>query len=279
MTRFCKLLAITASLMALSSSRGAMASTPLELARAVRADGCKGHPGTSAPLRYIGGLNEASLALSHGLPLISAIARAGYREEESLSVHISGDSAALKDALTNQLCRTVIDPRFSDLGITRRGHDTWMIFAVPFDPPSPTKAGSVDAELLARINSARAQSRRCGSKFFPAAPALRPSEMLRIAAEEHARDMLLHNYFAHEDHSGSSPAQRVTAVGYRYRIVGENIAFGPENAAEAVAGWIASPEHCENLMDTRFTDSGVAYAASSSGPPRIYWVQDFGTPR
>jgi uncharacterized protein YkwD len=196
-----------------------------------------------------------------------------------MSVHVSGDSAALKDALTNQLCRTVIDPRFSDLGITQRGRDTWMIFAVPFDPPSPNKAGSVEAELLTRINAARAQSRRCGNKLSPPAPPLRPNEMLRVAAAEHARDMLVHNYFAHEGHDGSNPAQRVTAVGYRYRIVGENIAFGPENAAEAVAGWIASPEHCENLMDARFADSGVAYVASSSGPPRIYWVQDFGTAR
>jgi uncharacterized protein YkwD len=87
--------------------------------------------------------------------------------------------------------------------------------------------------------------------------------------------MLVHNYFAHDGQDGSSPAQRVAATGYRYRIVGENIASGPENAAEAVAGWIASPEHCENLMDARFLESGVAYAASSSGPPRIYWVQEF----
>lgn len=279
MARFCKRRAITASLIAVFISHGAMAGTALELARAVRADGCKGHPGTSAPLRYIGGLNEASLALSQGVPLKSAIARAGYREEQSMSVHVSGDSTALREALTNQLCRTVIDPKFRDFGMTQRGRDTWMIFAEPFDPPSPTKADSVDAELLARINSARARSRRCGNKLFPAAPPLRPNERLRVAAEQHARDMLVHNYFSHQGHDGSSPAQRVTAVGYHYRIVGENIAFGPEDAAEAVAGWIASPEHCENLMDARFADSGVAYLASSSGPPRIYWVQDFGSPR
>jgi uncharacterized protein YkwD len=267
------------SLLAVTTSFGAMGTTPLELTRAVRVQGCRGRPGTSAPLRYVGGLNEASLALSHGVPLKSAVAQAGYREQESTSVHVSGDSGALKDLLANQLCGIVVDPRFSDLGITQHGRDTWMIFAVPFRPPSTASSDSVGSELLARINSARAHSRRCGSKLFAAAPPLQANALLRTAAQEHAHDMLTHNYFAHEGHDGSNPAQRVAAAGYRYRIVGENIASGPENAADAVAGWIASPEHCENLMDVRFTDSGVAYAASSSGAPRIYWVQDFGRPR
>src|SRR5580658_8798480 len=143
-----KLLAITTSLSAILASYGATASTPLDLARAVRARGCKGHPGTSVALRYVGGLNEASLALSQGTALKSAIARSGYREEESTSVHVNGDSAALKGMLANQLCNVIVDPRFSDFGITQRGRDTWMIFAVPFDPPAAAKSASVEAELL-----------------------------------------------------------------------------------------------------------------------------------
>jgi uncharacterized protein YkwD len=91
--------------------------------------------------------------------------------------------------------------------------------------------------------------------------------------------MLSHNYFAHEGYDGSTPAQRVAATGYRYQLVGENLASGPESAAEAVAGWLASPGHCENIMDARFSESGVAYAANNSGTPRVYWVQEFATPR
>jgi uncharacterized protein YkwD len=255
---------------------GASGNTPLELTRAVRVQGCRGHAGTSAPLRYVGGLSEASLAVSHGVPLKSAMAQAGYREQESTSVHVSGDAGALKSTLANQLCEIIVDPRFSDFGIAQRGRDTWMIFAVPFNPPSAGSSDAVDNQLLALINSARAQSRRCGGRLFAAAPPLRPNALLRTAAQEHAHDMLVHNYFAHEGHDGSSPAQRIAAAGYSYRMIGENIASGPVNATEAVAGWIASPEHCENLMDARFTESGVAYAASTSGAPRIYWVQDFG---
>jgi uncharacterized protein YkwD len=91
--------------------------------------------------------------------------------------------------------------------------------------------------------------------------------------------MVSHNYFAHEGYDGSTPAQRVAATGYRYQLVGENLASGPESAAEAVAGWLASPGHCENIMDARFSESGVAYASNSSGAPRVYWVQEFAAPR
>jgi uncharacterized protein YkwD len=257
----------------------AAGTTPLELARSVRAQGCRNRAGTAAPLRFVGGLNEVALAVSQGVSVKTAIARAGYREQQSTSIHISGDPSALRQLLANQLCDTLLDPNFSDVGIAQRGHDIWMVFAVPFFAPSAANAGSIDTELLQRINLARAKSRRCGSKLFPAAPPLQPNTMLRTAAEIHARDMLDNNYFAHEGHDGSNPAQRVAAAGYAYRIVGENIASGPPTAAEAVDGWLQSPDHCENLMDTRFTDSGVAFAASHSGPPRIYWVQEFGTPR
>ena len=267
------------SMVATTAPLSAAGSTPLELVRNVRAQGCRSHPGTAAPLRYIGGLNEAALAVSQGMSLRTAVARAGYREEQSTSIHVSGDLSALQHVLANQLCDTVADPSFSDIGIAQRGRDIWMIFAVPFHPPSAANAGSVGTELLQRINVARAKPRRCGNRLFPAAQPLQPNTMLRAAAEAHARDMLDYNYFAHEGRDGSNPAQRVTAAGYAYRIVGENIASGPVTAAEAVEGWLQSPEHCENLMDTRFTDSGVAFAASGSGPPRIYWVQEFGTPR
>jgi uncharacterized protein YkwD len=261
------------------SSYGAAGSSPFDLARNVRMQGCRGHSGTRAPLRNVYALNDAALELSHGVSLKKAVATSGYREEQSASLHVSGDTPALRTALSNQLCETLLSADFSDLGIAQHGRDTWMIFAVPFSPPSAANAGSVAGELLQRINVARAQARRCGGKLFPAAPPLQPNAMLHAAAEAHAHDMLDHNYFAHEGHDGSNPAERVAATGYAYRVTGENIASGPETAAQAVEGWIASPDHCENLMDARFVDSGVAFAASTSGPPRIYWVQEFATPR
>jgi uncharacterized protein YkwD len=85
--------------------------------------------------------------------------------------------------------------------------------------------------------------------------------------------------FAHAGADGSTPGQRVERAGYRAARVGENIAAGPTSAAEVVEGWLASPGHCANLMDARFTEMGLAYAVDSRSAAGIYWTQVFATPR
>jgi uncharacterized protein YkwD len=266
-----------------TSSAGAAAAggvgTVLTAARTVRLQGCGGHPGIRVALRDNGALDSAALQWSRGADLKGAVGQSGYREEQSAALHISGDASLLQQALGSRLCAQLTDRNFTDLGSVQRGHDTWIVIAAPFAPLAAANADEIAADLLLRINRARAQPRRCGSKDFPAAPPLQPSALLRRAAEAHSQDMVSHNYFAHEDYDGSTPAQRVAATGYRYQLVGENLASGPESAAEAVAGWLASPGHCENIMDARFSESGVAYAANNSGTPRVYWVQEFATPR
>jgi uncharacterized protein YkwD len=258
---------------------GPAASTALAMARNLRIQGCVGHPGLRVVLRDNAALDSAALQWSRGANLKSAVGQSGYREEQSAALHVSGDAAVLQQALRTKLCAELTDRDFIDLGSVQRGHDTWIVVAAPFAPPAAANADEIAAELLQRINRARAQPRRCGNRSFPPAPPLQPSALLRRAAQAHAQDMLGHNYFAHEGYDGSTPAQRVAATGYRDQIIGENIASGPETAAEAVEGWLASPAHCENIMDPRFTESGIAYAASGSGTPRVYWVQDFAAPR
>src|SRR5580658_4713783 len=250
--------------------------TVLTAARTLRLQGCNGHPGIRVALRDSGALDWAALRWSRGADLKGAVGQSGYREEQSAALHISGDASLLQQALGSRLCAQLTDRNFTDLGSVQRGHDTWIVIAAP---PAAANADEIAADLLLRVNRARAQPRRCGSKDFPAAPPLQPSALLRRAAEAHTQDMVSHDYFAHEGYDGSTPAQRVAATGYHYRLVGENLASGPQSAAEAVAGWLTSPGHCENIMDARFSESGVAYAANNSGTPRVYWVQEFATPR
>ncbi|MFI4868236.1 MAG: CAP domain-containing protein [Steroidobacterales bacterium] len=256
-----------------------LASSAPSVARNLRSHGCGGHVGIATALRDNRSLNAAALQWSRGANLKAAVEQSGYREQQSAALHVSGDASAMQRALTGKLCAELSDPSFIDLGSFQRGHDTWIIIAAPFAPPARSDADAIARELLLRINLARAQPRRCGTRAFAAAPALQPSPLLRLAAAAHAQDMLSHDYFAHQGRDGSTPAQRVTTTGYRYQVVGENIASGPESAADAAAGWLASPAHCENIMDPRFRESGIAYAASGNGTPRIYWVQEFAAPR
>ena len=136
----------------------------------------------------------------------------------------------------------------------------------------------VRARVIALVNEARSHSRRCGAERFPAAAPLGESNLLNDAAAAHARDMARRKYFEHRGRDGSQPRDRVRRAGYESRLTGENIALGPESAEEVVDGWLASPGHCANIMDSRFREIGVGLALGKKRG-QIYWVQNFGAPR
>jgi uncharacterized protein YkwD len=139
-------------------------------------------------------------------------------------------------------------------------------------------SATIRARVLDLVNEARSNARRCGADRYPAAPPLIRARQLDEAATVHARAMARKNFFDHRGADGSEPKDRVLRAGYEPRLTGENIALGPESAEEVVAGWLASPGHCANIMDSRFQEIGVAIA-TGRGRGKIYWVQTFGAPR
>ncbi len=148
-------------------------------------------------------------------------------------------------------------------------------------PPPATHdcMSDIDREMLDQINQARSASRQCGTQQFPAAPALRWSCTLAEVALDHSRDMGDHNFFSHTGSDGLSPSQRVTNGGYLWRATGENIAAGPDTVSEVMAGWLSSPGHCANIMSDNYTEVGAARYRNDGSDYRIYWTQEFATPR
>jgi uncharacterized protein YkwD len=135
------------------------------------------------------------------------------------------------------------------------------------------------SRALQLINEIRARGARCGDRSFGPAPPVKLSGTLAGVAFGHANDMAMHNYFEHEDRTGRSPADRVRAVGYQEKLVGENIAYGPKSADEVVQGWLDSPGHCENIMDPRFAEMGIAYAPGQASRRGLFWVQLLVAPK
>ncbi len=91
--------------------------------------------------------------------------------------------------------------------------------------------------------------------------------------------MARHSVLAHEGSDGSSPAQRIARAGYLWHKVGENVASGPTTPEEVMDGWLASPGHCENLMDPDFSEMGIAYTVDPRSASGVYWAQVFASPR
>jgi uncharacterized protein YkwD len=152
-------------------------------------------------------------------------------------------------------------------------------------PPTPKPAPSVAtfspslaSRALQLVNDVRARGTHCGDELFGPAPPVSLSGTLDDVAGGHATDMAVKNYFEHVDPAGQSPADRVRAVGYQEKLVGENIAYGPKSVEEVVQGWLDSPGHCENIMDPRFAEMGIGLAQGHA-KRGLYWVQVLAQPR
>ncbi len=234
-----------------------------------------------AALQVNSKLQNAAGRLAGGADLHEALARVGYAGSEFSELHVSGamSDAQVSRILAANYCRTLTDPKLREFGAQRRGGELWMVLAAPVSIPSAADAESVSRHILELVNAARAAGHRCGARYFTPVAPLTLNRNLSSAALAHSRDMAVHVEFDHRGHDGSTPALRVQRAGYgKYVIVGENIAAGAMTPAEATQGWLASPAHCENIMDGRFTEIGIAYAENLRSAAGMYWTQDFAAP-
>ncbi len=227
-------------------------------------------------------LNQVARLLAHGASLDDAERRARYRTARAVWIRITGatDEAAVEEMVRARFCGQLGDPRLRRIGTYRRGGNAlWIVVAQPLRILPGRDAAAVSRRVLELTNRARAHWRTCGPRRFPPAPPLSLSPALTRAARAHSRDMAAHSFFSHVGSDGSSPGERVTRAGYRWSSVGENIASGVETPRQAVADWLASPDHCANIMTAGFRQMGVAFAVDTRSAAVTYWTEDFGTPR
>lgn len=248
---------------------------------ALRNQGCVKGARAVAPLRENMALSRAAELIASGRKLEDALKAAGYRAVRAAQITVRGaaGTAALTRAALGKSCSTALHGELTEAGFHQRGKQVWVVLAAPFSPPAAARAGEVQARVLALVNQARAQPRRCGSESFAAAAPVQLNATLQAIAAAHAADMARHSYFSHTGRDGSHVDGRASSAGYRWRAIGENIAAGQMQADAAVQGWINSPGHCANLMAPVYTDMGAAFAVNNSSSAGIYWVQVFGTTR
>lgn len=106
-------------------------------------------------------------------------------------------------------------------------------------------------------------------------PSLRPSAALNRSAQSWNQWMVSTGNFTH----GSNFAGRISAVGYDWQTAGENIATGFATPRKVVAAWMASPDHCRNILDPSFRNIGTGVTAAAVGnwaSRPSTWTNDFG---
>ncbi len=262
----------------------AACADPVGVINDLRARGCDGAAAVGVAARRDSALDAAARELARDAKLADALQRVAYATLSSTAFHVRGSTAdaVVRDMLAARYCAEINDAKFVELGAHQRGAETWIVMgAGRMDSPFAAlqDPAAVAQRVLALINAARAQPRRCGRDRYDAAPPLTLSTTLTAAAALHSLDMAQRGELAHSGSDGSTSGDRMTRAGYAWQGSGENIAAGQPDADTAVQGWLGSPGHCATLMEPRFTETGVAFALAPRKNPAVYWTPVFATPR
>jgi uncharacterized protein YkwD len=133
-------------------------------------------------------------------------------------------------------------------------------------PPSKLRSA-----LLCLVNRKRAEE---GLR------ALRLDRKLQRAAGRHARDMVRHDYFAHQRAGGPDLTTRLDRVGWNGEAWGETIAYGCGRSSSPKAtlrGWMHSPPHRQILLSGGYRRGGLGVGGEAlCGADGATWVLDVG---
>jgi uncharacterized protein YkwD len=88
-------------------------------------------------------------------------------------------------------------------------------------------------------------------------------------ARQRAQDMASKGYFSHTSPSGETAFTIMNAIGFAYQLAGENIARNnyPDGDSVQIAmnGFMNSPGHRENILESGFRRVGIGVAFSPDG--------------
>lgn len=137
-------------------------------------------------------------------------------------------------------------------GFTLVGCSTY----VPEGVTTPSQLSQ--ATIVAKINQVRRAHHQ---------PALTYNAKLEQAARTQANLMASKDVLSHE--LGGRLRERTNVVNYR-GAVGENLAGGHKTLEAAIEGWLNSPSHRSTLLNSKFSEFGLAVARVAPGRSSRY---------
>lgn len=140
----------------------------------------------------------------------------------------------------------------------------------PTNPPgeSPNETAA-ELAIVNAVNTVRAQN--------GLAPLTLDPRLVR-AAHIQANAMASLGIMDHNLTGATYPTlvDRANHVGYRFAMLGENIAFNYKGTDAVMTAWLNSPGHRANILNASFKQIGVGIAYDNLGEP--YYAQVFGLP-
>jgi uncharacterized protein YkwD len=139
-----------------------------------------------------------------------------------------------------------------------------VIFGRRNVPPRTTvDIGALEDELLDEVNDARDEHD---------VPALAIHAGMMRAARDHAAELASRHVLDHTSVQAGREtlAKRLAAAGApNWTLAGENLIQLPftstDVAAEAIRGWLDSPSHRQQMLETSYTDTGIGVVRDAHG--------------
>ena len=114
--------------------------------------------------------------------------------------------------------------------------------------------------------------------------------ILQRAARDHSEDMIRKDYFSHDTKGRNETAEErikrfgYTAQGYKFYMVGENIALGSGTYGEPdsiMNSWMNSPDHRHNILNGKYREIGIGVSTGTwQGTEGVkMYTADFGVRR
>jgi uncharacterized protein YkwD len=213
--------------------------------------------------------NKLSHEGSDGSKFNERIERQGYqgkRLAENVAEGQRSVEEVMREWMKSAHHRDNILGDFKEIGVAYATSDDGMrywctTFGLPRTKLDP---GEAAAGLVAAINRARADAQK---------PPLKASPKLMKAAQDVAHELAA---LGDLQKGEKSYLDRVRAVGYRYRLLGEAAASGQATPEDAAQDWLKEPVHRENFLG-KFFEIGVGYATSDKGVP--FWMVFLAQPQ
>lgn len=146
---------------------------------------------------------------------------------------------------------------------------TSFIFVLVFFPLFSSGQTTFKQEIIKLTNIERSKRHL---------PVLTDNPLLDAAALAKANDMIALKYFSHTSPAGETPWNFIAENGYEYKFAGENIALNFYQPKKAMAAWLSSPTHRDNILDPDYKEIGVAMVKGMLDNKETFLiVQFFGT--
>lgn len=150
----------------------------------------------------------------------------------------------------------------------------WLLFIFATEPPRVLH-DSASINVTPTIDEQRIINLNNNYRTSKGMPKLAANGYLMLSARSKSHDLCRSNVWSHNDSMGREFFHIIKESGYKYRLVGENLAYGYESHEEMFQALLESKSHHKNIVGN-YTEIGIGYSECNG---KKYVAIHYGMPK